>query len=328
MSGAASHGSHASQTETLSFDGYDLSHLGLLHHFETQMLKYDDMPVFSTPGADQKAAVDALMKSAVSEPYLMDELLACSALHLSTIMSDAAEKQRCLHQAAQLQTRALTQFNTACPSVSDENCITMFLFSGLLGLHTLFDTTSFQHDFTQFLEKVIQFISLHRGIRSITSQSWHIIGQTEVRHIVNPMTTIDAMDPRLVESAPSECDYLLTLLTDSSDSLSSMALNACRDAVRWLQWVIKQRRNLTKSLLPHVAMAWPTCISHDFLQMLRQRRPEALVVLAHWAVFLHQDRDFWVFGDSGRILIESTRKSLGSYWDDWLTWPIAVLEAA
>jgi hypothetical protein len=74
-------------------------------------------------------------------------------------------------------------------------------------------------------------------------------------------------------------------------------------------------------------MAWPVLISFEFLQMLRQRRPEALVILAHWAVFLHYHRDFWVFGDSGRFLLESTRKYLGTYWDDWMAWPMEVLEA-
>lgn len=325
--GAAGDGSPASETEGLPLDGYDLGHLGLLHHLETQMLKYGDAPLFLPPGVDQTALADTLFKSAISEPYLMDELLALSALHLSTLTSDAAEKQRCHHQAAELQTRALTRFNTARPAVGEENCTAMFMFSGFLGLHTLFDTTSLHGDFTQFLDKFIQFLSLHHGIRTITRKSWHVISQTEVRYIVGPISDVDAMDPQLVGPAATECDSLMAHLTGSSDSLGSTAFNACREAVQWLQWIVKQRRNLSKPLQTHVALAWPALISFEYLQMLRQRRPEALVILAHWAVFLHYDREFWMFGDSGRVLMESTSKYLGSYWDDWMAWPKSVLEA-
>lgn len=327
ISEEAGGGSGGFQTEDLPSDGYDLAHLGLLHHLETEMLKHDDAALFLPNREYQTASVDTLIRTAMSEMYLMDELLALSALHLSTLAPDAAEKQRCCHQAAQLQTRALTRFNMARPAVNEDNCTAMFLFAGLLGLHTLFDATSFHSDFSQFLDKLIHFLSLHRGVRAVTRQSWHIISKTEIRHIVDPMSDVDAMDPSLVEPAATECDVLMDHLVASSDSLGSMAFNACREAVQWLQWVTKQRRTLRRPLQTHVTLAWPVLIPFDFLQMLRQRRPEALVILAHWAVFLHYDREFWVFSDSGRVLIESTSKYLGSYWDDWMAWPNEVLEA-
>jgi hypothetical protein len=267
-----------------------------------------------------------MFKSAISEPYLMDELLAVSALHLSTLTSDAVEKKRYHHQAAQLQTRALTVFNTTRPAVGDENCIAMFLFSGILGLHALFDSASFRLDYAEFLDRFIQFLSLHRGIRTITRQSWHILSQTELRHIVNQISDLESQDPQFAESG-TECDALMAQVEASGDNLGPTAYSACQEAVGWLQWLSRQRRGLPSSVQTHVVMAWPVLISFEFLQMLRQRRPEALVILAHWAVFLHYHRDFWVFGDSGRFLLESTRKYLGTYWDDWMAWPMEVLEA-
>lgn len=313
------------QADSLSASGYDLVHLGLLHHLETQVLN-SGAARFLPDEVDGAALLDMLLKSAVSAPYLMDEVLAMSALHLSTLTSDVAEKQRYHRQAAQLQTRALTVLNTSRPAVASENCLPMFLFSGILGLHVLFEAASFQQDFTQVLDKFIQFLGLHRGIRTITRHSWHILTQTELRGIFDVLSGAERQEQPLAEPG-TECDALMAQLTASSDSLGPVAFTACREAVEWLQWIIRQRRNLPRTVQAHVVMAWPVLISFDYLQMLRQRRPEALVILAHWAVFLHYERDFWVFGNSGRFMIESTSKYLGPYWDDWLAWPNSVLKA-
>ncbi|PTB53223.1 hypothetical protein M431DRAFT_556328 [Trichoderma harzianum CBS 226.95] len=183
-----------SGTESLLPNVYNLGHLALLHHLESNLLNSGDAGLF--PDATKAGEIAKLIfKSAITTPFLMDELLAMAALHLSTQAFDPAEKNQYLHQAAQLQTRALGYFNAAQPRVSDENCTAMFLFSSFLSLHTLFDTTIYQRDFTEFLDKLIQFIALHRGIRTVTRKSWHIINETEMKHIIDPISALDQLDP-------------------------------------------------------------------------------------------------------------------------------------
>jgi hypothetical protein len=317
-------GSASYPTQGLSPYGYDLAHMALLHHLETQVLKPDNVG-FLTEAIEGSPLFEMLLKSAIKEPYLMDELLAISALHMSTLTSDPTEEQRYHHQATRLQTRALTFFNTSCPAASGENCIPMFLFSGLLGLHVLFDTASFRRDFSEFLDRFIQFLSLHRGVRIITKQHWQTISQTELRHIVNPMSDLDQQDLKLAESG-IECNPLIAHLSAARDTLGPMGYSSCHEAIEGIRWITRQRQGLPRQLRTHVAMAWPIIISFDYLQMLRQRRPEALVILAHWAVFLHHDRDFWVFGDTGQFLIESISRYLGAYWDDFMIWPNKALK--
>lgn len=68
-----------------------------------------------------KPMVKAYINSVLTTPYLMDQLLALSAMHLSTVHLDRSDSY--CHQATQLQNRALTLFNRAKEKVSDENCI-------------------------------------------------------------------------------------------------------------------------------------------------------------------------------------------------------------
>lgn len=71
---------------------------------------------------------------------------------------------------------------------------------------------------------------------------------------------------------------------------------------------------------------WPLIIPVEFTDLLAQRRPEALVILAHWAVLLIHHRELWFVGNAARFIIESVKKHLGQYWEPWLEWPRSQLK--
>lgn len=305
-------------TDTPASQIFNLDHLVLLHHLDTDMVKAPTLYSASNE-EDATKLLETIFKSAVVSPYLMDELLAFSALHLSTLQSDAAEKQRYHNLAQQLQTRALTHFNAARQSVNEENCTPMFLFSSFLGMHLFFDAMNSHHDFTECLDKFVGFLNLHRGVRSITGRSWQFLSQTELRQILGPIEMVDQSQSALPE-ADNDCDKLLRLL-NSDESLSPTSLRACCTAVGSLKWVWNQHGALPKPYPTHVILAWPLLIHPDYIDLLRQRRPEALIILAHWAVLLYDDRDFWLFGNAGLFFIESITRYLGTYWDPWMDGP-------
>ncbi|KAK3935403.1 hypothetical protein QBC46DRAFT_413063 [Diplogelasinospora grovesii] len=307
---------------------FSLSHLALLHHLETVMARL--LPFFTPGEPDAHACYEMLLTSALSAPYLMDELLALAALHLSTLQSDAAAKAHRQHQAAELQARALVLFNAAGPEIRDEDCTAMFIFSALLGLHLLFDAVASHKDFADFLDRFIQYLGLHRNVRIFARRGWHIIRHTELKPVLDRIEeTTDRPQPqpqpRLADDAGSACDRLVSLLGAPSDSLGSAPSQACYEAIQSLRWVMDQHRALPAPYQTHVVLAWPVLISPEYIEALKQRRPEALVILAHWGVLLHLDRDFWMFGEAGRLLIESIARHLGAYWDEWLAWPKEVL---
>ena len=61
--------------------------------------------------------------------------------------------------------------------------------------------------------------------------------------------------------------------------------------------------------------------SPEYLKLLTEQRPEALVLLAYYAVVLHHRRRSWVIGDAGRLLITSLSFNLGRHWQPLLEWP-------
>ncbi|WYZ39358.1 hypothetical protein EsH8_III_001272 [Colletotrichum jinshuiense] len=132
----------------------------LLYHFEhdfASSMGFGD-------GRTQVKYQQMSMKQAFQTPYLMDELLAISAAHKSTIPGE--DKTFYRSEATRLQTRGLTQFN-AKAELSNDNFLSIFLYSTWLSQHVLFDTFSVHGNFATLLDKLVHGMNLHRGVRTI-----------------------------------------------------------------------------------------------------------------------------------------------------------------
>lgn len=301
----------------LLVEHYSLLHLELFQHFKERL------GGTVQPNHPEVKVLELAVREAITKPYLMDELLAFSAAHKSTM---AGEHQHFYAaEAVRLQTRALSRFIIHNAEVSDENCVTIFIFSILLGQHTLFDSFSSLEDLDAVLDRFIQCLNLNRGVRITAGLAWPKM--TEQLQAQGYSELVDTVGP--ATGAPgSECDTLLGMLDRCE--LSHSAVEACRDAVKFLQFLFDSSRSESSSDNQRLSQVqgWPVRIPDMYVYLLSQRRPEPLVILAYYAVLLHRSRGHWVVGSSGRYLIHAIRDRLGADWAHWLEWPINMLECS
>jgi hypothetical protein len=271
------------------------------------------------PGLDAMIAI--FTREALTTPYLMDELLAYSAAHKSTL--DQETRDFYATEATRLQTRALTLYNSVRPEVSDETCLPMFLFSSLLGHHILFDVFTGSHnDLGTVLEGLTSSIGVHRGISAIARSSWPRFTEELQRQFLQ--TCVRESDTTSITSQ-GEFDGLLKRLEASELSPSSIAVH--REAAELLQSLFDDQFSPSSFKKGNLAAVqdWLIQVSADYIQYLNQRRPEALVVLAHYAVLLHRGANYWFVADLGRRIIHLINSHLGPLWADWLQWPNQVV---
>lgn len=266
-----------------------------------------------------KTITDLVVPPALSHPFLMNELLALSALHLATVQPN--RKQQLESTAAELQTSALSLFNQTCHQVTPTTCLPMFVFSSLIANHVFYTTfKSHSENFHLFLEEFVNYMQLHRGVRSVIFDNWDQL--RELTSIALDLEDSSSL-PTPGESEGNECDSLRRLL-DTAD-IGQATKETYKQAVDSLQWCFDAQR--VRNVVG-LAFAWPIRISSEYLDLLKQRRPEALAILAYYAVMLHSHRNVWLVGGAGRYIIESISGYLGTYWENWLTWPIAALAEA
>jgi hypothetical protein len=252
-------------------------------------------------------------------PYLVNELLAFSALHLSTTRPDRREYYR--YHATQLQTDALSIFKESSPEVTRENCVHLFVFAAGLGVHMLCDTLIYREgDFAIFLDRFVHFFRVYHGVRTIVNKAGHMIQDTPLGPVFKMGTDLYKFSGCLGHG----CQLLLDLICRAN--LGNELTGIYRQAVESLQSclnVIEERGELHVGI--NAVATWPILMKIEFGELLEQRRPEALVILAHYACLLHRFRDFCLFGDSGAFIIQEITENLGPEWKEWMAWPNQVL---
>ncbi|KAF7554644.1 hypothetical protein G7Z17_g2781 [Cylindrodendrum hubeiense] len=292
-----------------TFTAMDLS---LLHHAECNLADFIALRV------DVKPIITVAIDNAVTAPYLLDQLLALSALNRAA--SDPAMASVYQQQATELQTRALTIFNKAKEDLSEANHLTSFLFATLLGVHVLCDTlANHRHALTAFVSAFVDYIRLHRGVRAVTNIYWKQILQSDLKPLLYIIEWVERAD----QLEPGKDTAEIRGFLESAPGLSPSSLEACLEALKLVQWVV----DMTKleptrfDLAVHAAMAWPLMIPDAYIDALYQNRPEALAILSYYAAILHRQRDFWVFKDSGSALVKLIERHIGPFWREAIAWP-------
>ncbi|KAL2816186.1 hypothetical protein BDW59DRAFT_153409 [Aspergillus cavernicola] len=257
----------------------------------------------------------------IKTPYLVNEMLAFSALHLST--TRPAQRDYYHYHAAQLQTQALAIFKETSPEVTQETCIPLFFFSSVLGIHMLCDTLIYrENDFDHFLTRFVHYLRLHHGVRAIISQAWSMLLDSILKPAFNSGIELYQSHGPL---APG-CEKLQNLIIAAN--LGTELTETYQRAIKSLQACINiANAEHVDHVAANAVITWPILVKLEFSDLLEQRRPEALVILAHYAVLLHRYRDSWLFGDSGRFIIEEVTRYLGSEFEEWLEWPLEALQS-
>lgn len=295
--------------------GTDLSppvntfHLELFHHFITN--------VSNSLGFDKSSFENSafdMTKCALTAPFLMNQVLAFAALHLSIIRPEKQEFYR--NHASQLQTHALSEFNGAKLDINPDTCLPMFLFSSVLAMHVLSDKLLYRpHTFEVFLDDFIQSLRMHHGVRAITGQSWNLL-------LESPLKSFLEGEGKALEQAPSgtECSELLSHV--EAMPFDPSIRDTYRKAINDLQKAFDASRtpSLKLSTIGPIIF-WPVTITPTYIDLLSERRSEALAILSHFGVLIHSHRDLWIFGNSGLYIISAINDYLGPAWKDWLHYP-------
>lgn len=286
-------------------------HMILLHHVHK-------VPNFAAP---YRSVVDIAIRHIIGSPYLLDEVLAFTAFHMTHLYPRSAVYLRPL--ATELQTRALASFNslTAVFLTDDKPAaVPRFLFSSILGRHVLADALTYCHsNLHLFIDRFVECIHLNRGIRAVTPSARDFLKDTEIR----PFLDIIREAEEKIVSSGTECDPLSRLMDDSD--LNETSIKACRGAIKVLQWSFNLCHGLDVDDYPQAASVFSVRLESGFLDVLRKHQPESLVILAYYGVLLYRCRTFWAFTDAGAALIRAITCWLGSSWQGALAWPLHVL---
>ncbi|KAF2494701.1 hypothetical protein BU16DRAFT_445206, partial [Lophium mytilinum] len=71
-----------------------------------------------------------------------------------------------------------------------------------------------------------------------------------------------------------------------------------------------------------VVYAWPIKVPAAFLVMVKELKPEALILLAHYSLLLNRADQVWYMQGMSRRLLQTIHGKIGKEWESWIAWPL------
>lgn len=291
----------------------NINSLELLHHFSSQTLKSLGATEFG------EAERDIVIRVGLSSPYLMHEMLSLASLHMASLQPQRRKDLQ--HQATLLQNCAFRLFNesNSTSTLTIENCVPIFLFSGLVGLQALYEATKTASvDLEAYLDSFIGYIHMYRAINIVTSRYWKFLaGESELKSILQTTSNLPH------EPYGIECESLKQML--SSAEMTEEMFEAHSQAIDRLQVIHDVESSVPGSReASYCSSAWILRLSPLFLESLAQRQPISLMVLSQYGKMLQNHSHEWVVGDSGTLLVQAVEQALQSQANAILTTQLSV----
>lgn len=292
--------------------------LELLHHYATSTY------LTLTRGRKELEEIWKIIvpQLALEHPFLMHGVLAISALHLAYLRPEHQQEYAII--AANHENIALPFFRTNSSNISEKNCSAVLAFSGLVMIYAM---ASQQDEDLLFAdskgpEGVPEWLQLLRGTYALLSSVWHLLA-------AGPMASLLNQVPGRGSGSSNSDDAHLTALLP----LFSLPRSSKSERRGETHIYLAALENLRESFsilyvsdrtfdIESAPFFWPARVPSTFIKLLSERKPEALILLAHHCVLLERVGPCWFMDGHVRRLMEIIHKDLDEQWRSWIAWPL------
>ncbi|KAL3485011.1 hypothetical protein BJX62DRAFT_44214 [Aspergillus germanicus] len=274
-------------------------------------------------------------------------------------------KQEYILRACAYQDAALPEFRIAIENVSEANCDAIIVFAYLLVVYSFADSRNESRSlrindvsesngnasglfFLSTGEKnrlqpdsiLPNWLYLLRGGCSMICDVWEFIQIGPVRALTKAWETDlegpDERDPEILArlfdviptaavSSTSEIDEAAYNTEVWSDEVKAVYTTAAIQLSRSFAYLRKTYPDAAQITTWDILRVWPMEVSMEYMALLQQGHPGALILLAHYCVLLRYMERYWYFEGQAAALLQAIRGRLGERWRGSLEWPVDVV---
>jgi hypothetical protein len=240
-----------------------------------------------------------------------------------------------MHASSTHLATALSLFQPEIANLTTANCHACLAFSTLTFTHSWAAQDKTKPSALFFVPKDskavdsenIQWVKLHRGTHGIIQGLWLELRNGPLRPLFHPWLGLDSDRPNpLNEVEEHELCALSSAWNDHSCKLpinQKEVLDATLKKVKRVYSMLDFNPEVSKL---SVVMAWLSWISDEFLKMLEDKIPEALLIVVFYCVALNRAAHMWWVEGKAENLLRTVVAELGEppgkMWERWLRWPV------
>lgn len=259
-----------------------------------------------------------MVSEALRHDFLMDALLAFTAMHSATEAQHAADASTSLNEALHYQNRSLAQLGRVLESISRDNCDAVLLASlfnmicALLAPLIAVPPAANTHE-ENIADVMVRVRDYMVSVHSMTLQYLEWVLDGNLATLIN-----DSSARRVGTESGFTCEKLhrLNNAVLAESELHGTVSAVSRSAIEYLEMVFAETNG--RSVLRWVKMLPP-----EFFQELHRGESTAMVVLMCWGSVLYLLDEVWWTRYAGLKIVEDLSKRVKACEGDWaevVTW--------
>lgn len=257
-----------------------------------------------------------VLQEALQAPFLMHGILALSALHLSHFQSDEKSSEW-LNTALAHKNTALSMFSEQLPNITQSNAKAMMSFAALAVAFSFATSLNLiPSEEGPGLRSLTNIFTLSRGVQTVFNAEARFLRKSNF----SPLFDVIAPDEPVPDQYLEAFERLEKLNVECYRQLSDHDMITYQRAIAYMRelapFTFAERTSLT------LLVGWAIRAPGKYLEDLNESNPFALVVLAHYCVFMHLARENWCVGPWGRIVLQEISQILPPEWHGHIEWAL------
>ncbi|WJG35057.1 uncharacterized protein FOBCDRAFT_238386 [Fusarium oxysporum Fo47] len=289
-----------------------LTDLELMHQYSTSTY-------LTLPRADELRQIwqIELPKLSLSHVYLLHQVLSVSAFHMASLHPDRPDYAIC---ASQHQNKAIAGLRSAVACITEESCVEIFLSSSLLGIGAFAGLGAHNAGQQPRIDDLLDVFVLIRGMSDILNRYEPLLKESRIGHLF--VKGSQSGSTPLLDATLTQLRQIVI-----PDGFEDVATAICQESIASAITWIENHIGATATPDERIAMTWCLSVSSGFLDLIRQRHPVALCVLAHYCVILDRvGKSQWFMRNWGKPVLQDIRNEMEPRWSSMLQWCLAAVE--
>ncbi|KAJ5776665.1 uncharacterized protein N7511_001676 [Penicillium nucicola] len=292
--------------------------LELLHHYTTSTCyTLSRSPVLQTIWRDQAPQIG------FEVPPVLNAILALSALHLSHV--DESRRDSCIALAQMHHNNAVKEMVPQVSAMAQENGEALFMFTSLTCMFSCAKPSQ-AGDFLVLFERgtLSEWARLFRGTTAVIDSGGESLRNGRLApiflngsYLANAHRAPEALE--LGRPHIWELQEMMRKDCSLNPPVRDIYQGALDELARTLGIALKP--GVARRLETADVFRWLLAVSDDYLDLLRQEKPIALIIFAYWCTCIRQIEWMWWMEGLSQRLMSQLLNVMDPKYREWLWWP-------
>ena len=292
-----------------------------MHHFTTVVA----LDLANSPAPEAQALWQThAIKLSLKHEFLLRGILAVSAFHLAYLHPERKGEYEFI--GTRHQSLGLAGFQETLAHVDETNCHALFAFSCLLIV--LAFASSAKEKSEDFTNDVLHWFYLLRGANIVLNMHHDTIRCSFLKPLLDEMGHMENIAPHRFPDTDQITKLFRVCSSEEHDKETTQAVDSAIHSLlsTFIQASVLRTRGEGTVL---TTFNWPINLPPRFLDLLSEKQPEAMVILAHYCVLIRWGEavkeDTWFIAGWARYMLETITESVPDVWQEQLAWPTMMI---